>query len=75
MSGSPTKKLEKTSLPESGFIRLPEILALIPVGKTTWWEGVKSGRYPKGIKLSTRVTAWDVKDIRELMERLKSGSQ
>jgi predicted DNA-binding transcriptional regulator AlpA len=74
MSGSSTKKEEKMSLPESGFVRLPEILSVIPVGKTTWWEGVKSGRYPKGVKLSARVTAWDVKEIRELIERLKGGS-
>ena len=74
MSGSPTKKGDKMALPESGFVRLPEILAVIPVGKTTWWEGVKNGRYPKGVKLSARVTAWDVEEIRELIERLKGGA-
>lgn len=37
------------SLPETGFMRLPAVLAVIPVSKTTWWVGVKSGRYPKAV--------------------------
>ena len=55
-------------LPETGFIRLSTVLKFIPVGKTTWWEGVKSGRFPKPIKLGTRTTAWRVEDIRALIE-------
>lgn len=57
------------SLPETGFVRLPEILKVIPVCKSTWWAGVKSGRYPKGVKLGERITAWRVEDIRALIER------
>jgi predicted DNA-binding transcriptional regulator AlpA len=56
------------ALPETGFVRLPQILAVYPVGKTTWWEGVKSGRYPKGVKLSERCTAWRVEDIKALIK-------
>ena len=57
-------------LPQTGFLRLPAIIAPngpIPVSKSTWWAGVKNGRYPKPVKLSTRVTAWRVEDIRELI--------
>jgi prophage regulatory protein len=50
-------------LPETGFLRLPTVLTLIPVGKTTWWNGVKSGRFPKPVKLG-RITAWRAEDIR-----------
>lgn len=56
------------ALPETGFMRLPEVLAVFPVGKTTWYAGIRSGRYPKGIKLNTRITAWRAEDIRELIE-------
>jgi len=59
---------DKTFLPEAGFIRLPTVLKFIPVGKSTWWEGVKCGRFPKPIKLGTRVAAWRVEDIRTLIE-------
>jgi prophage regulatory protein len=54
-------------IPETGFLRLPQVLEVIPVGKTNWWEGVKSGRFPQPIKLSPRCTAWKAEDIRELI--------
>jgi prophage regulatory protein len=57
-------------LPETGFVRLNQILSMIPLGKTCWWEGVKSGRFPKPIKLSTRCTAWRAEDIRALIKSL-----
>lgn len=57
------------SLPETGFMRLPAVLAVIPVSKTTWWVGVKAGRYPKAVKLGERITAWRVEDIRALIEK------
>jgi predicted DNA-binding transcriptional regulator AlpA len=69
-----------SKLPETGYLRLPQIIgnpnanppipALIPVSKSTWWEGVKSGRYPAPVKLSPRITAWRVEDIRALIEAL-----
>lgn len=56
-----------TSLPETGFMRLPAVLAVIPVSKSTWWAGVRSGRYPKAVKLGVKITAWRVEDIRALI--------
>lgn len=58
------------TIPETGFVRLREVLTIIPVGKTCWWEGVKSGRFPKPVKLSPRCTAWRAEDIHELIQRL-----
>lgn len=64
-------------LPETGFLRLPQIIgdnraqppvpAVVPVCKSTWWAGVKSGRFPSPIKLGPRTTAWRVEDIRALI--------
>ena len=57
--------------PTSGFVRLNAILGPkgpIPVGRTTWWEGVKSGRFPKPTKLGPRITVWRAEDIRRLFE-------
>ncbi len=59
------------SLPDTGFVRLSSVLAPrgpIPVSKSTWWVGIKEGRYPKPVKLGPRITAWRVEDIRELIE-------
>lgn len=59
----------RTHLPETGFVRLPQILSVIPVSRSTWWAGVKSGRFPKPVKtLGPRITAWRVEDIRALIE-------
>jgi prophage regulatory protein len=70
-------------LPETGYLRLrqiisdpdtdPPIPALIPVGKSTWWAGIKIGRFPEPVKLGPRTTAWRVEDIRSLIERLAAG--
>ena len=57
------------SVPETGFLRLPQVLCLIPVGRSTWWAGVKTGRYPAPVKLSPRVTVWRVSDIQRLIEK------
>jgi prophage regulatory protein len=59
-----------SQLPHDGFVRIHSILAPhgpIPVGKSTWWAGVKSGRYPRPVKLGPRITAWRVSDIRALI--------
>ena len=61
----------QTNLPSTGFLRLKQILGPIgpiPVSKSTWWDGVKSGRYPAPVKLGRRITAWRVEDIRKLIE-------
>jgi len=65
------------TLPEIGFLRLPQIIgnprakppvpAIVPVSKSTWWAGVKTGRYPKPVKLGPRTSGWRVEDIRALV--------
>ncbi len=62
----------KCGLPQVGFLRLQQVLQLIPVGKSTWWHGVKTGRYPQPIKLSKRTTAWSAADIDALIKNLAS---
>ncbi len=57
-----------TPLPETGFVRLPQILQVFPVSKSTWWLGVKDGRFPKPVKLSARITAWRAEDIQALIQ-------
>jgi len=71
-------------LPETGFLRLPQILGntranpplppIIPVSRTAWLDGVKSGIYPKPVKLSKRTTAWRVEDIRALVASFNGGN-
>jgi hypothetical protein len=65
-------------IPEKGFMRLKQILgdkktntpAIIPVGRTTFLNNVKSGLYPQPVKLGVRTVAWKVEDIRALIEQM-----
>ena len=57
---------------QAGFLRLPQVLALIPVCPATWWAGCRSGRFPRPIKISPRVTAWKATDIHAFVERLSA---
>jgi len=73
----PRPRSAAIQLPDTGFVRLPQIIGdrranpptppVIPVCAATWWAGVKSGKYPAGIKLSPRVTVWKVEEIRALI--------
>lgn len=68
-------------LPETGFLRLQQIIGnpkarppippIIPVSKSTWWAGVAAGKYPPGVKISARCTAWPISAIRELIDGVK----
>jgi prophage regulatory protein len=61
---------EPIFVPDSAFLRLPQVLQLIPVGKSTWWRGVASGRFPQGTKLGHNTTLWRVSAIRELLSQI-----
>lgn len=61
-----------TPLPETGFLRLPEVLRFIPVSRSSWWKGIKAGLYPQAVKLSPGCSAWRVEDIRALIARLQA---
>jgi prophage regulatory protein len=57
--------------PKTGLVRLSAILAPngpIPVSKSTWWAGVRLGRFPQPLKLGPRTTVWKAEDIRALFE-------
>ena len=66
------------TLPETGFLRITQILGnpknntppIIPVSKSTWWAGVASGKFPKPVKLGPATTAWRVEDIQALIKEL-----
>lgn len=60
-------------LPATGFLRLPEVLHFYPVSKSTWWAGIRAGRYPRPVKLGERCTAWRAEDIRALIEAAGSA--
>lgn len=65
------------SLPDEGYVRQrqlvrdpkrPEEPALLPFGPATLWRKVAAGTFPAPIKLSVRVTAWRVGDVRAWLQ-------
>jgi prophage regulatory protein len=58
--------------PETGFLRLTQILPFYPVSKSTWWAGVKSGKFPPAYKLGANTTAWRAEDILALIENVET---
>lgn len=69
-----TKKTATTTLPESlamnELLRLPAVLSVVKIPKSSWWRGVKEERFPKPIKLGPRTSAWLASDIKALIDRL-----
>jgi predicted DNA-binding transcriptional regulator AlpA len=63
------------NIQKAGFLRLPQILKLIPVCRATWWNGCRSGRFPKPVKLGPNTTAWKAKDIAALIEQLENQAE
>jgi prophage regulatory protein len=60
----------QSQIDPAALLRLPQVLSLIPVSASSWWSGVKAGRYPLPLKLGPRTTAWRASDILALIERL-----
>lgn len=52
------------------LLRLPAVLQVVPIPKSSWWRGVAEGRFPKPIKLGPRTSAWLASDIKALIDRL-----
>ncbi len=63
------------ALPAEGFVRLPVVIKILGIGKTTWWSGIRKGRFPKAVKLGPRTSAWRVEDIRALISKLTENSR
>lgn len=57
------------------FLRLPEVLSRIPVSKSTFWNGVREGRFPRPVKLTIRTSAWEEDKIDDLCEKIAASGR
>lgn len=69
-----TKQVYFPPLPQEGFIRLPQVLYVLGIGKTSFWAGIKEGRFPAPVKLGPRTSVWHVEDIRALIDSISKGN-
>ena len=65
----------ESDISPKGFLRLPQVLTLVPVSKSTWWAGCKTGRFPKPLKIGPRTTVWRAEDIAALLEKIGKAGQ
>lgn len=58
------------------YLRLPQIIGPdgpLPISRSSFWAGVKDGRFPKPRKISARVTVWLEEDIFALLQKIENG--
>jgi len=60
-------------LPDTGFLRQRQVLAFVPISKSTLWRQVRARSFPKPVKLSARVTAWRAEDVRQWIADQSGG--
>ena len=62
------------NLPASGYIRQAQLIPdVVPFSSATLWRKCKAGQFPRGYKLSERVTAWRVGEVRAWLEAQAKG--
>ncbi len=59
--------VQSKCLPETGYVRQSQLLLFVPFSRSTLWRRVKDGSFPAPVKLSPKVTAWRVEDVRRWM--------
>jgi predicted DNA-binding transcriptional regulator AlpA len=57
-------------LTENSLLRISQVLELIPISRSAWWQGCKSGKYPKPVKIGPRTSAWRYGDIAALLKKI-----
>ena len=67
--------MKNSTIPETGFVRLPQILNVIPVSKSAWYLGCSQGRYPKPIRLSANTSVWRAEDIHKLIDEISAQAE
>jgi predicted DNA-binding transcriptional regulator AlpA len=72
MSTKAVTHLLPPDLHPAGFSRLPAVLALIPISRSSWWEGVQAGRFPSPVKMG-RSSLWRNSDLLALVDRIAKG--
>jgi len=61
------------TLPDTAYVRQPQLLEVVPFSSATLWRKCKAGEFPKPVKLSERVTAWRVADVRAWLAKAQAN--
>jgi predicted DNA-binding transcriptional regulator AlpA len=50
--------------------RTVAVVGLLPISASTWWAGVRAGKFPAPVKLGPRISVWRRGEIEALLEVL-----
>ena len=64
---TPPKPQKQPQAPDIALWSCRDVLSHIPISRSSWWAGVKSGRYPAPVRISPKRVAWRASDIRALV--------
>ncbi len=56
---------------ENKLLRIGQVLDIVGVKKSTWYELIKQGKAPKPMRLSHKWSAWDAEEIDNWVSQLK----
>lgn len=61
------------NLDQPGFLSLRAVLAILPVSRSSWYEGIKKGIYPKAVSMGgLRKVGWPTAEIKKLVDKLEA---
>lgn len=58
------------TLPNTGFLRLKEVLKFIPVSRATIYRKIEEGKFPKAYRLGSNTTVWRAEDIQAYIQQI-----
>jgi predicted DNA-binding transcriptional regulator AlpA len=62
-------KIEQSVTPSARLLRIRQVLGLYPISRSRWWQGVRTGEFPRPIRLTARTSAWREQDVLDLIAR------
>jgi predicted DNA-binding transcriptional regulator AlpA len=68
--GNVASVLERQALDPNALLRAKRVLEIIPISRTAWYDGVREGRFPPGLKLAANTTVWRYRDLLALIDKL-----
>jgi prophage regulatory protein len=52
------------------ILRIPQVIELTGLKKTSLYLMIKSGKFPRPVRIGKRAVGWKLSDLKEWLERL-----
>lgn len=55
-------------LPDSSMLNIKEVLAVVRISRSSWYAGIKDGKYPAPVHIGPASPRWKLGDVRKVTE-------